>query len=158
MWEWLWIMNLGLGIFNLVPAFPMDGGRVLRAGLWGVTRNFRRATRIAVWVARAFAATLIAAGVLWAFEAAWMPFQVGVMGGLQFMLIGWFLLTYAAGSPHQSELMDDLSHHSVRSVMLQGIPAVYDRMTVEDLLSGPLAGYGAERDWAFVSGDERFLG
>jgi Zn-dependent protease len=158
MWEWLWIMNLGIGLFNLVPAFPMDGGRVLRAGLWRVTHNFRRATRIAVWVTRGFAATLIAAGILWAFETAWMPFQVGMVGGLQFLLIGWFLLTYAAGSLRQSELMDDLSHHSVRSVMLQDIPAVYGRMTVEDLLSGPLAGYGSARDWAFVSGDERFLG
>src|SRR5215218_7995134 len=81
MWEWLWIMNLGLGIFNLIPAFPMDGGRVLRASLWAITRNFGRATRIAVWVARAFAGALVLGGVLWAVQLPLLPFQLGPVGG-----------------------------------------------------------------------------
>src|SRR5262245_11138657 len=64
MFYWLWITNVFLGIFNLAPAFPMDGGRVLRASLWGITHNFVRATRIAVAVGRGMAALLIGYGFI----------------------------------------------------------------------------------------------
>jgi Zn-dependent protease len=158
MWEWLWIMNLALGVFNMMPAFPMDGGRVLRASLWGVTRNFRRATWMAVWVGRALAWGLIGLGFLWLVESRLLPFQAGPVAGVQFLLIGWFLLMYAGNSLRQTELLAELARFPVRSVMVRDIPAVYDRTTARQLLNGPMAGYGPGRDWAFVSGDDRFAG
>jgi Zn-dependent protease len=158
MWEWLWIMNLALGIFNMMPAFPMDGGRVLRASLWGVTRNFRRATRMAVWVGRALAWGLIGLGFLWILESRLLPFQAGPVAGIQFLLIGWFLLMYAGSSLRQTELLADLARFPVRSLMLRDIPAVYGHATARQMLDGPMAGYGPGRDWAFVSGDDRFAG
>ncbi|MGD9893723.1 MAG: site-2 protease family protein [Dehalococcoidia bacterium] len=158
MWEWLWIMNLALGIFNMLPAFPMDGGRVLRATLWGVTSNFRRATRMAVWVGRALAWGLIGLGFLWTFESRLLPFQAGPMAGVQFLLIGWFLLMYAGSSLRQTELLAELDRVPVRAVMVRDVPAVYGDMTARRLLNGAMAGYGPGRDWAFVSSEERFAG
>lgn len=158
MWEWLWIMNLALGIFNMMPAFPMDGGRVLRASLWGVTRNFGRATRMAVWVGRALAWGLMGLGLLWIVESRLLPFQAGQVSGIQFLLIGWFLLMYAGSSLRQAEFQEELGRHPVRSVMVQDIPAVYIHTTAREMLAGPMAGYGPGRDWAFVSGDDRFVG
>jgi Zn-dependent protease len=52
---WLAWVNLGLSLFNLIPGFPMDGGRILRAAMWGITGNLRRATRIATGLGRVFA-------------------------------------------------------------------------------------------------------
>ncbi|MGH2585117.1 MAG: M50 family metallopeptidase [Dehalococcoidia bacterium] len=158
MWGWLWISNIGLGIFNLVPAFPMDGGRVLRASIWGVTRNFSRATRIAVWIARLFAWTLMGVGVLAALESRFLPEEISPITGVQLLLIGFFLLQYAGTSLRQTLMLDELARHPVRDVMVQGIPAVYLQTTAREMLDGPLAGYGPGRDWAFVSGGDRFAG
>jgi CBS domain-containing protein len=158
MWEWLWIMNLALGIFNMMPAFPMDGGRVLRASLWGVTHNFGRATRMAVWVGRALAWGLMGLGLLWIVESRLLPFQAGPVSGIQFLLIGWFLLMYAGSSLRQAEFQEELGRYPVRNVMVQDIPAVYIHTTAREMLDGPMAGYGPGRDWAFVSRDDRFVG
>ena len=158
MWEWLWIMNIALGIFNMTPAFPMDGGRVLRASIWGVTRNFSRATRIAVWVGRGLALTLIGFGVLATLESRILPFQVGTVGGLQLALIGYFLLQYAGSSLRQTQQLDVLAGHTVRHVMLRDIAVVYLQTTARQMLDGPLAGYGPGRDWVFVSGGDHFAG
>ena len=158
MWGWLWIMNLGLGIFNLAPAFPMDGGRVLRASIWGVTHNFGRATRIAVWVGRALAWLLIAFGVLSALDARFLPFRLETVSGLWLALIGYFLLQNAGGSLRQTRILEELRGYKVGDVMVRDIPAVYLHTTVRGLLNGPLAGYGPGRDWLFVSGGDHFAG
>jgi Zn-dependent protease len=158
MWEWLWIMNLGLGIFNMMPAFPMDGGRVLRASLWGVTRSLTRATTIAVWVGRALAWALIAVGVLATFDSPLLPDEFSAITGVQFILIGWFLMLYAGAGLRQVRTLDALSRHRVGDAMVRGVPAVYLGATAREMLNGPLAGYGAGRDWVFVSGDGRFAG
>lgn len=162
MCEWLWIMNLGLGIFNLMPAFPMDGGRVLRASLWGVTHSLARATRIAVIVGQALAAALIIVGALWTIESAsgfhLLPFSLGAVTGVQFVLIGWFLQMYAGNSLRQAQTLDELSRHRVGDVMVREVPAVYAHTTAREMLRGPLAGYGPGREWAFVSGGDTFAG
>ena len=82
--EYLAYINLSLGVFNLVPGYPLDGGRVFRAVVWGVTGNMRRATVIAANVGRGFAFLFIALG-------AWQAFSGNIGGGLWIAFIGWYL-------------------------------------------------------------------
>ncbi len=82
--EYLAYINLSLALFNLVPGYPLDGGRVLRAVVWAVTGNMRRATVIAANVGRIFAFLLIALGV-------WQIFSGNLGGGLWIAFIGWYL-------------------------------------------------------------------
>jgi Zn-dependent protease/CBS domain-containing protein len=89
---WLGIINVGLAVFNMLPGFPLDGGRILRAAIWGVTGNFAKATR---WAA--FAGTVIAWLLI-----SWGTYQVLVrarlMNGLWIGFLGWFLLNAARQS------------------------------------------------------------
>jgi len=97
--------NAIVGVFNLLPAFPMDGGRILQAIVWGITRDRLRATRIAGRVGVVFAWTMIGYGI------ADVLFQ-GFGGGLWFTLIGWFLLLSAQGEERQARLQAALRGHS----------------------------------------------
>jgi Zn-dependent protease len=85
--EWLGWANLLLLAFNLLPAFPLDGGRLLRAALWGVMRDELRATRAAVGASRALACILVAVGLLAVLR--------GIEGGLWLAFVGWFVITAA---------------------------------------------------------------
>lgn len=81
-------VNVALGVFNMVPGFPLDGGRVLRAGLWRATGDRHKAT---LYAGRAFAVLLIAYG-------AYAILQYGALGAVWWILIGWFLYAAAKGS------------------------------------------------------------
>ncbi len=85
---YLGTINLILAFFNLVPAFPLDGGRILRSALWGFTKNARRATR---------SATRMSEGVAWVFIllGIWIAFTVDLVSGLWLALIGWFVFNAA---------------------------------------------------------------
>jgi Zn-dependent protease len=85
--EWLGWSNALLLAFNMLPAFPLDGGRVLRAAIWARTGDLVRATRAAVGVSRALSAVLIAVGVVAALS--------GAASGLWLAFVGWFVLTAA---------------------------------------------------------------
>lgn len=87
-------LNLILGIFNMLPGFPMDGGRVLRAVIWKVTGSLTRATR---WASR------VGAGMAWLLMAygVWMVFEGDRMGGVWLVLIGWFIRNTARASYRQ---------------------------------------------------------
>jgi Zn-dependent protease len=78
-----WINGL-LGLFNLIPAFPLDGGRVLRAAIWAKKRDLVSATRIASWIGSAF-------GILLMLLGAWTIFQGNMVGGVWWILIGMFV-------------------------------------------------------------------
>jgi Zn-dependent protease len=82
---WLGYINIGLGIFNLIPGFPLDGGRVLRGILWWMTGNAKRATMIASRVGQFIAFAFIVLGIMRFFGGAGF-------GGLWIAFIGWFLL------------------------------------------------------------------
>ncbi|MGH7502518.1 MAG: site-2 protease family protein [Longimicrobiales bacterium] len=94
------VLNYALAIFNLLPGFPLDGGRLLRAIVWKATGNLRRATRIASTGGRWLGYLLMAIGLLFAFQG-------NIVGGLWFVLIGWFLRNTAAAS-YQEHLVSDL--------------------------------------------------
>jgi Zn-dependent protease/CBS domain-containing protein len=107
---YLALINLIVLIFNLVPAFPLDGGRVLRSILWGMTGNVRRATRWASFLGQAFAWVLIAWGVLDLFSHDWL-------GGIWSILIGLFLNSAATSSYQQVLIRQALQGEPVNRFM-----------------------------------------
>src|SRR5689334_420288 len=108
---WLGPINIMLGLFNLIPAFPLDGGRVLRAALWAGTRDLTKATRWAAGIGQAFGMLLIFAGIsmLLGIRVPWLG--RGLIPGLWTAFIGWFLYRAAAASYSRvliSDLLDDV--------------------------------------------------
>lgn len=94
------VLNVVLGVFNLLPGFPMDGGRVLRAAIWKITGSVTRATR---WASR------IGAGMAWLLMGygIWVVSRGDVMGGIWLVFIGWFI-RHAARSSYQQHLVGRL--------------------------------------------------
>src|SRR5438128_449687 len=91
MMVWLGFINVMLGVFNLIPGFPLDGGRVLRSIVWWITKDPVRSTRIAARVGQGVAAFFIVLGVYRLFSGAGFA-------GLWIAIIGWFLLDAAGAS------------------------------------------------------------
>ena len=123
--RWLWEINLALAIFNLVPGFPLDGGRILRGIAWGLTGNFERATRIAANAGKVFAYIMILLG-------AWQALTGNWVGGLWTAFIGWFLLGAAQESYAQVAIRHTLTGVRVEDVMTQDIPTVTRDMSLEE--------------------------
>lgn len=107
---WLGPVNLMLGVFNLIPGFPLDGGRVFRAGLWWVTGDLERATRWATNAGCGVAWGLMALGVL-------QLMQGGLLQGLWLVLIGWFLYSAARSSQVQLILRQSVERLKVHDLM-----------------------------------------
>lgn len=154
---WLAFANLAVGIFNLLPAYPMDGGRVLRSALWGISGSQRRATHWAALVGRGFAWLLFAAGVATMVRAPWFS-DLSPVNGVQFIFIGLFINFAARQSDAHSGMLDGLSRYRARDIMLRGLTAVLADLPVREALTGPLSGYGPTREWLLVSDGGRFLG
>ena len=131
---WLGPMNVLVGLFNLIPGFPLDGGRVLRAGLWAMTRDLRVATRWAAGIGQGIGWLFVLLGVAIAFGARVPPFGRGVVPGLWLAFIGWFLSS-AAGQTWQRQLVHDvLEGVSVARLMRSAGPTVGEATTVADLV------------------------
>lgn len=109
---WLATMNIPLGIFNLVPAFPLDGGRVLRGLLWYAGDDLGWASKISARVGQ-----LAAVGLL--FSGVWILFDgsTGALGGLWLIMIAWFMYAGAASSQYASAFQESLRRLTVASVM-----------------------------------------
>jgi Zn-dependent protease len=107
---WLGYINLGLAVFNMIPGFPLDGGRVLRAILWWAMDDMERATRAAARVGQAIAVLFIGFGIFRFFEGAGL-------GGLWIAFIGWFLLQAAGATYMQVRAGSLLSGIKVRDLM-----------------------------------------
>jgi Zn-dependent protease/CBS domain-containing protein len=110
---WLAYVNLPLGLFNLLPGFPLDGGRLLRALVWFAGDDFRWATRIAARSGQLAALCLIGSG---AYLIA-TDRQHWLMNGIWFVLIGWFLLMAAARTLSTTLLLQELDGVLARDVM-----------------------------------------
>jgi Zn-dependent protease len=89
--NYLAAVNLLLGAFNLLPAFPMDGGRVFRSIIWGMTRRYTRATAIAATVGQVFGGVMILLGVVRIIFG-------DLLGGMWTLLLGWFLVQSASAA------------------------------------------------------------
>ena len=114
--RYLALINLMLALFNLVPAFPMDGGRLLRGALWGPLGK-ARATRIASGAGTLFAFLLISAGVF-------SLLRGDSLGGLWYILIGWFIKDASLSSYHQVRLDEALRGVTVRDAMVEAVATI----------------------------------
>ena len=149
---WLGPINIMLGLFNLIPGFPLDGGRVLRAGLWAATRDYAQATRWAAGVGQAVGMSFIAAGVAMMLGAH-IPFLGrGLVPGLWIAFIGWFLQSAAAQSSSQVMISELLEGVPVSRLMKQQPVAVAPELSVAQLVDGYLMAT-AERAFPVVDGD-----
>jgi Zn-dependent protease len=126
---WLGYINLTLLVFNLLPALPLDGGRVFRALLWLARKDFAWATRIAADVGRAFGFVLIALGLL-------MLVAQGMWSGVWLAFLGWFLLQAAAAEGRYAVLQDALGDLRVRDLMIRRPVTAGADATLADFMDG----------------------
>ncbi len=131
---WLGSINITLGIFNLIPGFPLDGGRVLRSILWAITDDLHHATRWASWAGQGIAWMMIVAGVSMAFGARIPIFGEGVGSGLWLAFIGWFLSNASSQSYHRLVIQDVLEDVPVSRMMREHPPTVAADMSVAALI------------------------
>lgn len=127
---YLWYINVALAIFNLLPGFPLDGGRVFRAVLWGATGNLSRSTYIAALVGQGFGWVMILGGAALVFFV-----RGGYLNGIWLAFIGWFLIRAARSSYQQVVLRTSLSQVPVTSVMNPQVTMLPPDMTVEQLVT-----------------------
>jgi Zn-dependent protease len=132
--EWLAAVNLALLVFNLIPAFPLDGGRILRGFIWSRTRNRMTATIAASRAGRFFAVVVIGLGVL-------DLFFVDPVGGLWLILIGWFLDSSARGEATGEQARHALEGVLVGDVMSKNPVIVPSWITVELLVDQYVMGH-----------------
>lgn len=130
---WLGPTNVVLGLFNLVPGFPLDGGRVVRALIWWRTGDLDRATRWASRGGQLVAAALVVMGVLMIFGYRMPVFGVGLGPGLWLILIGWFLNMAAVRAYEDQAEMKGLEGVSVGMLMLLRFESVPGNTSVEEL-------------------------
>ncbi len=132
---WLGSVNILLGVFNLIPGFPLDGGRVLRSILWGLTNNLVKATRWASWVGQFVAWALILSGIAMIFGTRIPLLGSGVFNGMWVIFMGWFLQNAAAQSYRRVLVQDVLEDVPVKRMMLTDAPAVPADITAEALVN-----------------------
>jgi Zn-dependent protease/CBS domain-containing protein len=133
---YLGFTNILLGIFNLIPGFPLDGGRVLRSIIWGATGNLRAATRAATVVGQVVAYLFILYGIFQVFAG-------NFFGGIWIGFIGWFLLQAAQSANTQSTLQSMFGGVTVGQVMQPPSAAVEANRTLAQLVDGVLLPTGA---------------
>jgi Zn-dependent protease len=125
--RYLGMLNGALAVFNLAPAFPLDGGRLLRALIWGRTGDPLQATRIAAGVGEGVAWLMMGLGLVAALGG-------GVTGGLWWMLLGFFILTMARAHRTQAESNALLSGLRVADVMTPGPVTAPGGLSVEEFV------------------------
>lgn len=125
--EYLALLNLILALFNLIPGFPLDGGRVFRAIVWRVTHNYHRATVVAAVTGRFFGFLLIFLGV-------WQALAGDIAGGIWVAFIGWFLESAAGSQLQQETLKNLLGGHKVADAMQRNFVHVSGDATLQELV------------------------
>ncbi|WP_343035269.1 site-2 protease family protein [Halovulum dunhuangense] len=134
--DYLSLANLVLALFNLLPAFPLDGGRILRAGLWRLRGNPGEATRISGAISQAIAWGLILLGFLSLFAG-------GSVDALWLILIGFFLATVAASTVRQIEMRVALDGRMVSQFMTRNVITADPRETLREMADRVMLGRAA---------------
>lgn len=144
--KYLAYINLALVLFNLIPGYPLDGGRVFRAIVWAITGDMGRSTLIAANVGRFFAFLLIFFGV-------WQMFSGNLGGGLWIAFIGWFLDNAASIQLQQVTLRGVLTGHRVSEAMSTHYAIIPEDLTLQQLVDEHIIGDG-QRSFLVNRGDQ----
>ncbi len=128
---WIGEVNIVLLVFNLLPALPLDGGRVLRSALWALRRNFAWATRIAASIGRAFGALFILGGLA-------LAFFFDPTNGIWLAVLGWFLFSAATGEARAGAAQAKLVGLLVGDLMVRQPASVSPDQTIGELMDGML--------------------
>ncbi len=131
--QYLALINFILAIFNLIPGFPLDGGRILRAIVWAITKNYKQATTIAANAGRFFGFLFIMIGVF-------QIFQNNVYDGLWMVFIGWFLEITAMSQIKRQALNGLLLGHQVHEALSNDYGIVYPDSTVQEIIDNHFIG------------------
>ncbi len=131
MLSWLGYINLGLAFFNMIPGYPMDGGRILRAVIWWKTEDLERATMYAARTGQAIAGVFIIAGIIGYFRG-------GGLSALWVAFIGWFLLQAARESHVETTLRNALAGIKVSDLMVEDYPTVDSHESIQDFVDHTL--------------------
>jgi len=151
---WLMVMNFALAVFNLIPGFPLDGGRLFRAAIWRRSGDFRRSTRIATRVGQGVGYFFIGGGiavVVLPLLGLSPPYGLNPFSGLWLAFIGWFLKNAAQTSYRQTEFRETLRRFTAAQVMITSCPVVSPETTLSRLVEEHIFPLGHR---LFVVGDE----
>jgi Zn-dependent protease/predicted transcriptional regulator len=146
---WLGWINVFLAGFNLIPGFPLDGGRVLRSIIWWRTGNLLKATKIASYVGRGVGYLFILGGIYMVFTGDWG-------NGLWLVLIGWFLQSAAKGSYQQTALQEILKGHRAIEIISRDCVSITPNISIEELVNYHMLGQG--RRCVMVNENDRVIG
>jgi len=125
--RYLSFINMLLGLFNLLPGFPMDGGRILRALIWKLTGDLKKATRIASSVGQGFAFVFVILGFSLMFRGLFV-------NGIWIMMIGWFLLRAAGQGYHQVVMREMLRDIRAEDLMARDVQSVSSDLSIQELV------------------------
>ncbi len=148
--SWLLLMNVLILIFNLVPAFPLDGGRIARAAVWKISGDKQRGTRVAALLGQAFAIVLAGLGLAWIFST-------GSLGGLWLVALAFLLGSSARGAVVQSALSERIEGVRVADIMDRQPVAIEASTPVAQALDEYFLRYG----WSWfpvIDASGRFMG
>ena len=148
--SWLLLMNVLILIFNLVPAFPLDGGRIARAAVWKISGDKQRGTRVAALLGQGFAVVLAGLGLAWLFST-------GSFGGLWLVALAFLLGSSARGAVVQSALSERIEGVRVADIMDRQPVAIEASTPVTQALDEYFLRYG----WSWfpvIDASGRFMG
>ncbi len=128
------VINIYLAVFNIFPGFPLDGGRVLRSIIWGITRSLHKATMIAGNIGRLFGWAMILLGIALVFGKDIWIFSGGLVSGIWMVFIGWFLASAADNAMREQSLRQQLAGVKVKDVMDRSPECVSPAVSIESVV------------------------
>jgi Zn-dependent protease len=147
--KYLASINLLLALFNLIPGFPLDGGRVFRAFVWWISRSLKKATLVAANLGRFIA-------FLFIFVGFWQMFSGNFGNGLWIAFIGWFLESASSGQLRQQMIHESLAGHKVADAMSRNFTIIPPEVTLQQLVDNHILLSG--RRVFIVKSDEKTVG
>jgi predicted transcriptional regulator len=156
--SWLAIINVALAVFNMIPGFPLDGGRVFRALMWRFSGNYKRSTQIATWLGRGVAYAFILGGFLIILLSLFgrSLFGLSWFDGIWIAFIGWFLDNAASTSYRQAQWREALRGLAVSQMMTADYAVVPPNITVSQLVQEYVLARG--HHLFLVSDESKFKG